>query len=224
MSCISKWFYTQAKSTCPMCRKEMEGAADVWSGEGEEDSEESDDETESTMSGESYDRLPEYVSFNNAEFNTMLVEHGIRPVPADKWQIFEQTYMPMTPEYDGELRIRMWKYDLENYFLGRGEIHLTTEMWELIVDRQVELITDSYLSATADYSHPLRLPNRPCELQVTLYLMDNGSWDRDVLNPEEYTGVSTTRPTAVMASATKIQAVWRGFKARADRVLRVSAA
>jgi hypothetical protein len=97
-------------------------------------------------------------------------------------------------------------------------------MWELIVDRQKACITDAFLSATVDFSHPLYLPQQPCapcQLRVTLYLMDTGVWHSTVVNPEEYTGISTTRPAVVMSSATKIQAVWRGFKARIDRLLAI---
>jgi hypothetical protein len=240
LGCISKWFYKQDKSSCPLCRKEMEGVGDVWvnNEEDEEDSDDDDDETESTLSGD--DRTPDYISFNNAQFNAMLVEYGLRPVPADKWQLFTHTYAVMTPEFPDELRVRMWRYDLENFFLGRGEKRLTTEMWELIVDRQKVGITDAFLSATSDFSHPLRLPNEPNQLRVTVYadgaryswrepaeaqvtwrLMNTGAWQRWTFNPEEDTGISTTTPVLADNSATKIQAVWRGFKVRMQRVLMV---
>jgi hypothetical protein len=219
LSCISKWFYRQEKSSCPLCRKEMEGVADVWVNT-EEDEEDSDDETESTMSGEEQvHRIPHYISFNSAEFNTMLVEHGLRPIPADKWELFTQTYMVMTPEYPNEQRVRMWQYDLENFFLGRGEKKLTTEMWELIVDRQKVGVTEAFLSATSDFTHPLRLPNQSPSVTVMLHRMDTGVWQVTIMNPEEDTGIHTITPALVDNSATKIQAVWRGFKARVDRVL-----
>jgi hypothetical protein len=240
LGCISKWFYNQEKSSCPLCRTEMEGVADVWvdQGEEDEDSEDEDDETESTLSEGDERRIPDYISFNCAEFNAMLVEYGLRPVPADKWFLFTQTYMVMTPEFPGELRVRMWRYDMENFFLGRGEKALSTEMWELIVDRQKVGVTDAFLSATYDFSHPLRLPNEPTQLRVTVYqggarytwrepaevqitwhLMDTGVWQRWTMNPEEDTGISTTTPVLADNSATKIQAVWRGFQARMSRAM-----
>jgi hypothetical protein len=242
LGCISKWFYNQEKSSCPLCRKEMEGAADVWVDEGDEDDEDSedeDDETGTTLSDD--DRVPDYISFNNAEFNTMLLEYGLRQVPADKWQLFAQTYMVMTPEFPGELRVRMWRYDLENFFLGRAEKQLTTEMWQLIVDRQKVGVTEPFLSATYDFSHPLRLPNEPAQLHVTVCeggarytwrepaevevtwrLMNTGTWQRWTFNPEEDTGISSTTPVLADNSATKIQAVWRGFQARMKRVMGVA--
>jgi hypothetical protein len=232
LGCISKWFYSQDKSSCPLCRKEIDGAGDVWvqEEEGEEEDEEEDDEDEDEDDEDDEESVPagrfaDYVSFNNAEFNTMMVEHGLRPVPADKWPLFAQTYVVMTPEFPNELRLRIWQYDLENIFLGRGEKRLTTEMWMLIVDRRKACITDAFLSATADFSHPLDLPLQPFvprQLRMTLYLMDTGVWESTVTNPEEYTGIFTTRPAVVMSSATKIQAVWRGFKARLDKLLTVS--
>lgn len=220
LGCISKWFYRQEKSSCPLCRKEMEGIADVWVSNEDEDEEDSDDEEESTMSyDDAGDRIPDYISFNNAEFNMMLVEYGLRPIPADKWFLFMQTYMVMTPEYPNEQRVRMWQYDLENFFLGRGEKKLTMEMWELIVDRQKVGVTEAFLSATSDFSHPLRLPNQLPNVTVMLHLMDTGVWQVTVMNPEENTGIRATSPAMVDTSATKIQAVWRGFKARVGRVL-----
>ena len=171
--------------------------------------------------------IPQFVSFNNAEFNTMLVEHGLRPVPADKWHLFTRTYMVTEPEYRGELRVRMWQYDLENFFLGRGEKYLSTAMWDAIVDRQKTCMTGAFLSATSDFTLTIGLPLqpycRPPNLSVTLYLMDTGVWQAIVMNPEEDTGVSCTTPAAAH-SATKIQAVWRGFKTRVDRVFRAGAA
>jgi hypothetical protein len=234
LSCISKWFYSQEKSSCPLCRAGMEGAGDVWVSKGDEEDEEDEDEDDDEDDDEDEDEeedarfIPQFATFNNAEFNTMLVEYGLRPVPADMWHLFTRTYMVVQPEYPGELRVRMWQYDLENYFLGRGEKYLSHGMWDAIIEQQKACSTGAFLSATSDFTLMIGLPLqpyfRPPNLSVSLHLMDTGAWQVVVMNPEEDTGVSCTAPAAAMSSATKIQAVWRGFKARVDRVFRAGAA
>ena len=92
--------------------------------------------------------------------------------------------------------------ELNALLIGNGARPLTEEEWEDLLDGEEE--------------------------KVRWCLQEDGSWVKDPMNPEELTtvavSVSPSEDAAAVATsaATKMQAVWRGFKFRRERYNRLN--
>jgi hypothetical protein len=64
-------------------------------------------------------------------------------------------------------------------------------------------------------------------ITITSHLQDDGTWTREVLNPEEISVVSVSLPANVSVpeatnkAATKVQADWRGYKERRNNYINI---
>ena len=224
-SCISSWFATQEKGSCPCCRKEMGEKEDLVpsvsasASASDEDSDDDDDDDES-------DDGEDYVSFNRTELNALIKEIGgsltgiLYPI---QWEAMRKVFMMGNPTYAGEVRIEFNFSELNIFLATHCWETLTYERWARLVECEDTPSTAAFESASLDFSTPISLPLQPYNstLSITWSLLDDGSWTRTVNNPEEVAAIIIAPALTAVAvheltkdAATKVQAVWRGFSSR----------
>jgi len=235
-SCISSWFFKQDKGTCPCCRKEMgekeDFAAATGGGAAEDEDDDEDDEDEDD---EEDDEDDDIITLNRTELTAFLRRNEL-PNPnisREQWNAMEFAY-DREPEYQGEGRLVFTFHEFECFLANHCQkiLGADTDLWDDLLELQETPLSEAFMSANLDFGMPLRLPSRVStpQLKVTWTLLDNGTWTRIVFNPEEIAAVisapvQTAEEAASTAakSATKVQAVWRGFSSRGGGLLRVSA-
>lgn len=202
--CITSWFATQEKGTCPMCRKEMSEIEDL-APIGEEDEEESEDEED-----EEEDEEEQIMLFMREELDQLLRSLGGVGVTAtmDFFQGFpeEQHLEPVAT---------LTRIDIDLICAGNGASMISDEEWDRRYLIQREKLDED------EEEEEVQAP-----LSITWLLQDDGRWVRQILNPEQDTGVSATASeipgstTAAFAqekaevAARSLQKVWRGFATR----------
>jgi len=210
-SCISGWFIQQEKGTCPCCRKEMVDKEDFPKAEDSEDDDsedeyESDEESQAEFTRVSLDQFlrsrgglglteamaaaicEEEAIFNSSELNALCIGNGGRPLAEDEWDALVDSQEEEDDNQEGQEGQEVQEPPSQASLLVNGEwvVNETSNM------------------------NPLQISS----------LLDNGQWVRTVLNPEDLSGVSVSLPANVPVeetvnnAATKVQAVWRGFKMR----------
>jgi len=125
--CISKWFCEQEKSSCPMCRKEMEPIDDLppseYHEDGSDDDDEDDEEDELEISRADLDILlrslggigvttsmaerlfyeDEPACLTEVEFNTICMGNGARIIGSPEWELLlTKNEMQVTVGESGE--------------------------------------------------------------------------------------------------------------------------
>ena len=233
-SCISSWFFKQEKGTCPCCRKEMGEKEDLApAGGGAEDDEDDEDDEDEDDEDDDEDEI---ITLNRTELNAFLKRNDLlNPmISREQWDAMEFAY-DREPEYQGEGRLVFTFHEFECFLATHCQKILGTDLdlWEDLLSLEETPLSEAFLSANLDFGMPLRLPSRvsaASRIKVTWTLLDSGTWTRIVFNPEEIAAVisapvQTAEEAASTAakSATKVQAVWRGFSSRVGRVNRVSA-
>jgi hypothetical protein len=111
--------------------------------------------------------------------------------------------------------------ELNALVVGNGGRPLTREEWIALLEDdeddedeededndEIAAAVAAVWNERASYDEPPRA-----------FLMADGSWTNTVLNPEEATEVTVVAspaeaPVVAASAATKVQAVWRGFKGR----------
>jgi hypothetical protein len=109
--------------------------------------------------------------------------------------------------------------ELNSIIMGNGGRPLNEEEWDRLVayaEAQAEERDDEDDIAEAVASVWNELASYDVERS---WLMNDGSWTNNILNPEEATDVAVAATPAAAASvatsaATKMQAAWRGFRGR----------
>jgi hypothetical protein len=183
-SCISGWFIQQEKGTCPCCRKEMVDKEDFPKAEDSE-SDDSEDEYESDEESQAEFTRVSLDQFLRSRGGLGLTE-AMAAAICEEEAIFNSS-------------------ELNALCIGNGGRPLAEDEWDALIDSQEE---------EDENENETEIP-----LQISS-LLENGQWVRTVLNPEDLSGVSVTLPANVPVeetvnnAATKVQAVWRGFKMR----------
>jgi hypothetical protein len=200
--CIAGWFAKLEKGTCPCCRKEMSALEDLPQPvEGAEDSEDEEEEDE--------------VEFSRADLDALLRARGGSGLT-------EAMAAALCPE-----EALFMSSELNALLVGNGARPLNEEEWTALVyededededeeeneeenedDRAIAAAVAAVWAELASYDLPPRA-----------WLMVDGSWANNILNPEDATDVTvvasvTTAAAVATSAATKVQAVWRGFKGR----------
>ena len=199
--CIAGWFAKLEKGTCPCCRKEMSALEDLPQ---PAEADESDDEDEDEDDDDSVDE----VEFSRADLNAFLRArggHGLTDAMAAE----------VCPEFGTFMGT-----ELNALVVGNGGRPLTREEWIALLeqdeddDDEEDEDNDEIAAAVAAVWNELASYDTP-----RAFLMADGSWTSTVLNPEEATEVTVVAspaeaPVVAASAATKVQAVWRGFKGR----------
>ena len=195
--CIAGWFAKLEKGTCPCCRKEMSALEDLPQAAEADDDDDEEEEDE--------------VEFSRPALDALLRERGGSGLTD-----------AMAAEACPEFGIFM-ATELNALIVGNGGRPLNQEEWDSLVydeeeeeedededeeDRVIAAAVAAVWNELASYDAPPRT-----------WLMADGSWVSNILNPEEATDVAVIAPPASAAlvaanAATKVQAVWRGFKGR----------
>jgi hypothetical protein len=228
-SCISSWFLKQDKGTCPCCRKEMGEKEDlVGTPAGEDDDEDDEDDEDDDDDDED-----DIITLNRTELNAFLKRNEL-PNPMisrEQWDAMEFAY-DREPEYQGEGRLIFTFHEFECFLATHCQKILGTDLdlWEDLLSLEEMPLSEAFMSANLDFGMPLRLPSRVSQdissrVKVTWTLLDNGTWTRTVFNPEEIAAVISApvqnaeeAASTAAKSATKLQAVWRGFSSRLGRL------
>ena len=187
-----------------MCRKEMSEIEDL-APIGEEDEEESEDEED-----EEEDEEEQIMLFMREELDQLLRSLGGVGVTAtmDFFQGFpeEQHLEPVAT---------LTRIDIDLICAGNGASMISDEEWDRRYLIQREKLDED------EEEEEVQAP-----LSITWLLQDDGRWVRQILNPEQDTGVSATASeipgstTAAFAqekaevAARSLQKVWRGFATR----------
>ena len=230
-SCISSWFFKQDKGTCPCCRKEMGEKEDFAAATGGGGGAEDEDEDEDDDDEDEDDDEDDIITLNRTELNAFLKRNDLlNPmISREQWSAMEFAY-DREPEYQGEGRLIFTFHEFECFLATHCQKILGTDqdLWEDLLSLQETPLSEAFLSANLDFGMPLRLPSRvsaASRIKVTWTLLDSGTWTRIVFNPEEIAAVisapvQTAEEAASTAakSATKVQAVWRGFSSRVGRL------
>jgi hypothetical protein len=192
--CIAGWFAKLEKGTCPCCRKEMSAHEDLPQATEDDEEEDEDDEVE----------------FSRAGLDALLRERGGSGLTD-----------AMAAEACPEFGIFM-ATELNALIVGNGGRPLNQEEWDALVydedeedDENDDEDEEDIAAAVASVWNELASYDAP----PRAWLMADGSWVSNILNPEEATDVAVIASPAAAASvatsaATKMQAVWRGFKGR----------
>ena len=163
---------------------------------------ESDDEDEDEDDDDSVDE----VEFSRADLNAFLRArggHGLTDAMAAE----------VCPEFGTFMGT-----ELNALVVGNGGRPLTREEWIALLEQDEEdeedEDNDEIAAAVAAVWNELASYDTP-----RAFLMADGSWTSTVLNPEEATEVTVVAspaeaPVVAASAATKVQAVWRGFKGR----------
>ena len=242
-SCISSWFSTQEKGSCPCCRKEMGDKEDFaanapLSSDGDEDEDDEDEDEEDE------DDEEEYIVFNRSQLNALCLKLGSsRHVSEEQWTAMCGAFALGDKEFSAESQPLVFDYDeLKSFFATHCCFIMTEQQWIDILVAEETPLTGAFESARLDFATPIDLPLQPFglkerasflaaqagaeALKVTWALLENGSWTRTVHNPEdEMASILSPALTAAAAAAsateaaTKVQAVWRGFSSRMRQVL-----
>jgi hypothetical protein len=192
-----------------MCRKEMSEIEDL-APIGEEESEEEDDDEEDDEDDEE-DEDEQAMLFLREELDELLRSLGGVGVTAtmDFFQGFPE-------EEHLEPVATLTRTDIDLICAGNGASMISDEEWDRRYFAQREKLDED------EEQEEIQTP----PLSVTWLLQDDGRWVRQVLNPEQDTGVSATASeipgstTAVFAqekaevAARSLQKVWRGFATR----------
>jgi hypothetical protein len=228
-SCISSWFFKQDKGTCPCCRKEMGEKEDLVgtpAGEDEDDDDEDDEDDEDD------DEDDDIVTLNKTELIAFLRRNELTNphISYEEWGAMEYVHEGGEAEYQNEARIIFTYHEFECFLASHSQkiLGLDLCLWDDLLDLQETPYTDAFMSANLDFGMPLRLPSRvspASRVKVTWTLLDNGTWTRIVFNPEEIVAVISApvqnaeeAASTAAKSATKLQAVWRGFSSRLGRL------
>ena len=206
-SCISRWFGSQEKSSCPCCRKEMGEKEDFQveaPAEEDEDDEDEDEEEEPYTAWLNKTRLLEILYQSGASLNICGIwDNLVRKLPiADAL-------------WPGDVRLEFCEDELRFLILGLGGRYMRNLDWELILDAEDVPMSGAFNSYTDEVYVVPDVWN----------LKEDGTWTLQVYNPEEMTGVCAVLPPLtplapfVQKTATKIQAVWRGYAARQAQAL-----
>jgi hypothetical protein len=225
-SCISTWFSKQEKGSCPCCRKEMGDKEDFAANApiGEDDDDDDDDD-------EDEDEDEDTVTFNRSELNALIVKKfGCHHhIGEEQWAAMMDAYVEINPDYRGERRIQFNSSDIDMFFAAHCWKNITASDWYELLAADETPVTGAFESARLDFTTPLQLPSvpLPSSLKVSWMLMEDGSWTRSVMNPEDEPMAAILSPALTAAAAaasateaaTKVQAVWRGFSSRVRQVL-----
>jgi hypothetical protein len=200
--CIAGWFAKLEKGTCPCCRKEMSALEDL------PQATEADDESDDDDDDEDDDDSVDEVEFSRADLDAFLRArggHGLTDAMAAE----------VCPEFGTFMGT-----ELNALVVGNGARPLTREEWIALLQQQDEdeeedEDNDEIAAAVATVWNELASYDEP----PRAWLMADGSWTSTVLNPEEATNVAVVAspaaaPSVASSAATKVQAVWRGFKGR----------
>ena len=195
--CIAGWFAKLEKGTCPCCRKEMSALEDLPPASAEADSDDEEEEEDE-------------VEFSRADLDALLRARGGSGLT-------EAMAAALCPEV-----ALFMSSELNALLLGNGARPLNEEEWTALVyeedeededeedegERAIAAAVATVWNELASYDPPQRA-----------WLMMDGSWASNIVNPEEATEVAVVASPATAAAvatsaATKMQAVWRGFKGR----------
>jgi len=209
--CITSWFATQEKGTCPLCRNEVSELEDL-APISEDEEEEMDEEDEEEEEDED-DAMDEGATmfFLRGELDELLRSLG--GVGVTPTMGFFQSF----PDDEGLQPVAtLTRTDIDFLCAGNGASMMSDEEWERRYLAQRQRLGEDDMQEEDE--------NLP--LSITWLLMDDGSWVRQVINPEQDTGVSATASelhgstTAAFAqekaqaAALGLQKVWRGFATR----------
>lgn len=106
----------------------------------------------------------ETVTLTYAQF--VALEHKITESPyllsKFRWEcmLLSDLYMKEAPNYVGDIPIRFTFFQLATAFLHRTGVDLKWREWRNLVETQDRPLTDSFISASLDFSLPLKLPVR----------------------------------------------------------------
>ena len=214
-SCISTWFSTQEKGSCPCCRKEMgdkEDFAPNAPADGEEDGEEDDEDEDED---EEDDMEDECVAFNRTQLISLCQKLGIyRHISEQQWEAMSAAFAVHDKEFATESwRLEFDFHQLKAFLAIHCSFTITYEQWINILVADETPMTGAFESARLDFAMPIDLPLQPFvrkdmtsflegqasasggaasaaaaeaeTLKVTWALLENGSWTRTVHNPEE---------------------------------------
>jgi hypothetical protein len=225
-SCIASWFSTQEKGSCPCCRKEMgdkEDFAPNAPADGEEDEDDEDDEEDEDEEDED-----DCVVFNRTQLNALCLKLGSsRHISQLQWDAMSRAFIWSGKEFSAESERLFFTFsELNAFFATHCSLTITEAQWMDILAADETPITAAFDSARLDFATPIQLPLQPFSMKVSWALLENGSWTRSVMNPEEevaaiFSPALTAAAAAANAAeaATKVQAVWRGFSTRVRQVL-----
>jgi hypothetical protein len=193
--CIAGWFAKMETGTCPCCRKEMSALEDLpqpVAGDDDEDEEEDEDEDEE-------------VEFSRANLDALLRQRG-------GVGLTDAMAEAVCPEF-----ALFMVTELNALIVGNGGRHLNQDEWDALIYDDGEDEDDDendIAAAVAAVWNELASYDAP-----RAWLMSDGSWVSNILNPEDSTEVTVlasadSAPIVATQAATKMQAVWRGFKGR----------
>jgi len=201
-SCISRWFGSQEKGSCPCCRKEMGEKEDFHAAAEEEDEEDDDEEDE--------DEEPYTAWLSKTRLLEVLYQSGASLNICEIWDTLVRKLPIADALWPGDVRLEFCEDELRFLILGLGGRYLRNLDWELLLDAEEVPMSGAFNSYTNEV---WRVPD-------IWNLKEDGTWTLQVHNPEEMTGVCAVLPPLtplvpfVEKTATKIQAVWRGYAAR----------
>jgi hypothetical protein len=230
-SCISAWFSTQEKGSCPCCRKEMGDKEDFApnapaDGDEHENGEEDEDE-------EDEDEEDECVVFNRTQLMSLCQKFGIyRHISEQQWEAMSNAFAIHDKEFATESwRLQFDFHELRAFLATHCAFTITYEQWIDVLEGEDMPFTGAFESASLDFATPIDLPLQPFvrkdmtsflegqasasggaaaaapPLRVTWALLENGSWTRTVHNPEEeMAAILSPALTAAAAAATATEA------------------
>lgn len=265
--CISSWFASQEVSTCPLCRKEMTELADFAPpAEGEQEDDEDDEDDDEDDDDYDDDDDEEFIRISRASIDDFLIAQGSSRSDGsiDTLAVAEGHSSEDTPTFDEEGYTIVARIEMDTLFQAAGSRLLTDAQWAVLVAEfplpasLQEVGLESFASFAAEVAalrqeqeqqeqeqeQPTPIPTSPIPasaslppLSITWHLQEGGRWMRQVLNPEEDTGVSATAvawaeplpvsaevaAAAAAAAAESLQHAWHGFKERREAKARLLA-
>ena len=201
--CIASWFINLDKGTCPCCRKEMSALEDLPHSFEEEEDDDDDDSDDSDDSDEE-----EEVDLTRFTLDALLRIHGGQGLT-------DAMALAISPDFTGSNAITLNSQVLNSLLIGNGARTLSSDEWVSLIEEGDDETEDEDEDEEED--EETHWPN------VRWHLHKDGSWVKDVINPEEITVIAVSMPisfsnaliTATTTSAAnKMQSVWRTFKGR----------
>jgi hypothetical protein len=218
ITCLVNWFATQSAQelpqNCPCCRAEA--------GENERLPEESE-EAEGDESEYDEDEEGE-IMLTRSQLDAILRAQDGSGVMDSLWFAFFEPEGDEEIRANAEHRLPFTSDEISRMALYQGGHVLSDEVWEALVDRfgEDEDAEAEEADGEAAPAAPAEAPEAP--LRIKWRRRPDGSWFRDVLNPEEHEpavwGEDSGAPPPdelvdqTTAVARKVQAIWRGYKER----------
>ena len=222
ITCLVNWFATQSAQelpqNCPCCRTEAgptERLPEEPAGEDEEDS-------DSEFSEED----EEAIWLTRSELNTLLLQQGGTGVPDALWFAFFNDEGDEEARADPTHRLPFTHHEIATYAIPQGGRQFTDEEWEILVERYPEPEDDDDRAERIQQAFGPIDAESPPALRISWRRFNDGHWERIILNPETDEpaswGLTSSEPPPedlveqTTAVATRIQALWRSFKARRE--------